>query len=86
MTDQRVRISLSDLPLRSGPLTVGELQKVFGGCDDNHQSCMGQGDWLSSTCCPYFVPGFGRLVCKKYPHSSGFLARACVLEPYDLNY
>ena len=32
MTDQRLRISFSDLPPRPRPLGDSELSRVFGGC------------------------------------------------------
>ena len=49
MTDHRVRISVSDLPLRERALSDSELDQVFGGCLpwclNTKQCCDGKYCW-----------------------------------------
>jgi hypothetical protein len=61
VTDQRLRIVFSNLPPRASPLADAELQKVFGGCRYQGQSCSG----MFQGCCP-------KLVCNKPPYAIGY--------------
>jgi len=58
MRDQRVRISLSDLPARARQLTDAQLQNVFGGCEGYGMTCRGDLDCCSGNCQP--APHQGR--------------------------
>jgi hypothetical protein len=55
MSDQPVRISLSDLPPRPRAAGDSELEKVFGGCSNNY--CRRNED-----CC--------RRICYIFPNSN----------------
>ena len=49
MTNQRLRISLSDLPARARPLGEDAIAKIFGGCVGEGQECRVDWDCCSIT-------------------------------------
>jgi hypothetical protein len=49
MTNERLRISFSDLPARTRSLDDEAISRVFGGCVAQYASC--RGDSRSSNCC-----------------------------------
>jgi hypothetical protein len=49
----RVRISLSDLPTRSRPLSDAELTDVFGGCQQHLLPCTHSRECCSLRCTPF---------------------------------
>ena len=52
MTDQRVRISLTDLPPRARQRTDAQLENVFGGCSGRGETCHVDQDCCSNNCMP----------------------------------
>jgi hypothetical protein len=62
MSDQRVRISLSDLPLRPRAISDSDLGRVFGGGCVNHSVCFSSRDCCGKTC--YLFPNSDRGSCR----------------------